>query len=389
MTHPETEIESLEELQARLGEGRGLAGAVLQGLDLTGLGARLAGHDLGRTLFLGCTMPPELAARAAAQGALVFPALPARPYATVRGRLYTTEELYAGFAPARPESYQGTLDARVYAHFMAHGGTSPSTHLELLGQALHDHSITDALGEFLAGVDPHPSRDGRPRHVVAVMGGHSLARGSAAYRQAAELGRDLARAGLTLATGGGPGAMEAAHLGAWLAGYGDEDLRAALGALAEAPSYKDRLWLARGFEVRTRFPARALAGGAVPESLGVPTWTYGHEPPNPFATHVAKYFQNALREDGLLALAKGGVVFTPGSAGTVQEIFQDACQNHYETQGPASPMVFLGREYWTSTLPVWPLVTRLAGTRAYGRLLTLTDDLAEATAVLAAYRPVG
>ena len=25
------------------------------------------------------------------------------------------------------------------------------------------------------------------------------------------------------------------------------------------------------------------------ESLGIPTWLYGHEPPNPFATKIAKY----------------------------------------------------------------------------------------------------
>ena len=32
-------------------------------------------------------------------------------------------------------------------------------------------------------------------------------------------------------------------------------------------------------------------------SLGVPTWFYGHEPPNLFATRIAKFFTNALRED--------------------------------------------------------------------------------------------
>ena len=39
------------------------------------------------------------------------------------------------------------------------------------------------------------------------------------------------------------------------------------------------------------------------QSLGVPTWFYGHEPTNLFATHVAKYFANSIREDGLLAIA--------------------------------------------------------------------------------------
>ncbi len=62
------------------------------------------------------------------------------------------------------------------------------------------------------------------------------------------------------------------------------------------------------------------------KSIGIPTWLYGHEPPAPFATHIAKYFANSVREDGLLTIAKHGVIFAPGSAGTTQEIFQDATQ---------------------------------------------------------------
>ena len=78
------------------------------------------------------------------------------------------------------------------------------------------------------------------------------------------------------------------------------------------------------------------------ESLAIPTWFYGHEPPTPFATYIAKYFSNPLREDGLLSIAVDGVVYAPGSAGTVQEIFQDAAQNVYRVVADRfSPMAFL------------------------------------------------
>ena len=63
-------------------------------------------------------------------------------------------------------------------------------------------------------------------------------------------------------------------------------------------------------------------------SVGVPTWFYGHEPPNVFAGAIAKFFSNALREDGLLARCTDGVVYLPGAAGTVQEVFQ-AVTGHY------------------------------------------------------------
>ena len=45
-----------------------------------------------------------------------------------------------------------------------------------------------------------------------------------------------------------------------------------------------------------------------------PTWFYGHEPPNVFADHVAKYFRNAIREDVLLQVCDAGIVFLPGAA---------------------------------------------------------------------------
>ena len=113
------------------------------------------------------------------------------------------------------------------------------------------------------------------------------------------------------------------------------------------------------------------------ESLAIPTWFYGHEPSNLFSTHIAKYFANSLREDGLLALATWGIVFAPGSAGTIQEIFQDAAQNHYGTFKYVSPMVFLGRQFWTEERPVYPLLKQLSEGRQYHRMVTISDDLDE------------
>ena len=100
---------------------------------------------------------------------------------------------------------------------------------------------------------------------------------------------------------------------------------------------------------------------------------------------MAKYFANSVREDGLLTIARHGIVFTPGSAGTIQEIFQDACQNHYVTAGVVSPMVFFGVRYWTEEKPVFPLLARLAEGRDYAAWLTITDDPDEVVDVLVRY----
>ena len=100
-------------------------------------------------------------------------------------------------------------------------------------------------------------------------------------------------------------------------------------------------------------------------SLAVPTWFYGHEPSNLFSVHIAKYFSNSLREDGLLAIAMHGIIFAPGSAGTTQEVFQDATQNHYATYGVVSPMVFLGREHFGEHTLIYDCLSRQAEGKGY------------------------
>ncbi|MHA7628624.1 LOG family protein [Corallococcus sp. M7] len=360
-----TELETLAAFEQHLREGRGLANVILQGLDLRAWSDALLKADLTGTIFLGCLLEPSTLQQVITRGAMVFPPFSGLPYCPYRGSLYTPEELYAGFDPTQPDTYADTLDARIYAHWNSRGGAHPPSILETLAQRLHDHAISDALEEALLD-------QGKPRRVVAIMGGHSMLRGQEAYRSVAELARSLARLGFFLVSGGGPGAMEATHLGAWFAARPDEDLDAALAVLARAPSYKDRDWLARAFEVRAMWPL--LDASAMGDSLGIPTWLYGHEPPNPFATRIAKYFANSVREEGLLTIARGGVVYSPGSAGTVQEIFQDACQNHYNTVGVISPMLFLGREFWTQTRPVYPLLEHLARGQEYARHLLLTDS---------------
>jgi hypothetical protein len=176
--------------------------------------------------------------------------------------------------------------------------------------------------------------------------------------------------------------MEATHLGAWMADHDDRALDDAITLLAPRPAgapageeYADRDWLHRAMAVRERWP---LGDEPRYHSIGIPTWAYGHEPPTAFATRIAKYFANSVREDGLLAVATQGVIFTPGSAGTIQEVFQDAAQNHYETFGPPAPMVLLGVEHWTTRYPVVPLLRSLAARHDYAHLITVTDDLDEA-----------
>jgi predicted Rossmann-fold nucleotide-binding protein len=351
-------VESLQELDARVAAGaREMTGWRVQAVDLRERGEVLRRLDPCGALFLGCRLLPRDEESLRARGALVFPVVPHVPFDAYRARLYAPHELYDGIE----ESYERTFDARVYAWSQQHasGDLTPA-------QALHDNSIDDALRDLVRG-----------HRLVGIMGGHAVTRDSAEYAAAARLGRALTREGLTVATGGGPGTMEAANLGAYLANRPEAELERALDMLAGVPTFKPSVqkWAQVAFDVLEQWPEGV-------RSFGIPTWHYGHEPPNAFATDIAKYFKNAIREDILLHVATAGVVFLPGAAGTVQEVFQDACENYYADASSVAPMVLVGRKHWTDVLPVWPLLQALAEDRLMAPFVHLVDGIEDVPGVL-------
>ena len=128
-------------------------------------------------------------------------------------------------------------------------------------------------------------------------------------------------------------------------------------------------WLESALEVKEKYPQSRY------ESLSIPTWLYGHEPSTPFATRIAKFFTNSIREDMILSITLGGILFTPGSAGTMQEIFQSAAKIHYDADGIVGPMVFLGRDFFERVVPVYPFLKDLCERGKYKQIrLFLTDD---------------
>lgn len=282
-------------------------------------------------------------------------------------RLYRNADLFDRWDADVIGSWAESFDGTTYLQATRRGLRSPESDEVAVDRAHHDSAVTRLLHARLWKPGCRPA---------ALMGGHAAPRGSTVYRTAATIAHRLSECGLTVLTGGGPGAMEAAHLGARLA-LTSHDLDAALDDIAADPD--TRAFPLRSHELitgdaydgdalarlhRWQVPAFRLAAATeegANDTVGIPTWLYGHEPPTPLATHHAKYFENSIREDGLLALAVNGIVFLPGSAGTLQEVFQDAAQNHYRSvRRTFSPMVFFDLDgHWTETFPIKPVLEAL------------------------------
>lgn len=172
---------------------------------------------------------------------------------------------------------------------------------------------------------------------VAVFGSARLEENHPYCRAAREIALLLARSGLTVISGGGPGIMEAANRGAYETG---------------GPS----------------------VGCAIQLS---------HEPiPNPYQTITLKFRYFFVRK---LMFVKYSVAFVimPGGFGTLDELFE-ALTLVQTDKIDHFPIVLYGRDYWRGLFD-W-LGGQVVGERCIGRgdldLLRLFDDPAEAAGLI-------
>ena len=296
-----------------------------------------------------------------------------RLYSPGRDRLYTVDELMAGYESHAPMQ---SLDARLAAHVKA-CGIPPEDVEEAIAQVVHDQGVDQAMRAYVAAAIAEG------RHIVGVMGGSSTPRDAPAYRLAAATAKALSEAGFLVATGGGLGIMEAGNLGAYFAGRSDDELHATIDDLKRRPVY-------RGNEAEYFDTARLITAGqsAGAPSLAVATWRYDEEPISQFATHIAKLFQNSVREDGLLSIADAGVAYFEGGFGTLREIFQDLAQNSSAEPARQMGMVFVDTRAYGGAESPFHLARFLGGRAAppFDDLITLVDSAEAVVAAMVAAR---
>jgi uncharacterized protein (TIGR00730 family) len=189
------------------------------------------------------------------------------------------------------------------------------------------------LGEFVEGFDA--LADIGPG--VSIFGSARTRSDDPMYKIAEQVGADLARAGITVITGGGPGIMEASNKGAAEAGG------VSVGANIELP-----------FE------------------QGV----------NRFVNVPLQFHYFFVRKT-MFAKYANGFVFFPGGFGTLDEMFE--IFTLIQTQKLESmPVVLFGADYWSGLMD-WIDNTLLAEGKVSPRdqqLYTITDEPGEVTSIM-------
>ena len=177
---------------------------------------------------------------------------------------------------------------------------------------------------------------------IGVFGSARTAPDDPFYAVGEQLGRALSEAGFAVITGGGPGAMEAANKGASQAGGTSVGL-----------------------------------GIELPFELGLNEWV-----------DVGVNFRYFFARKTMFVKYASGFAVLPGGLGTLDEMFE--ALTLVQTKKVTSfPVVLIGADYWAGLLD-WLRTTVLTDgkiNQADLDMLTVTDDVEEAVAVLTGGRP--
>ena len=152
------------------------------------------------------------------------------------------------------------------------------------------------IGDFVEGFDALPAF----LPAVTVYGSARVKEGGRVYQLAREVGAELAKAGFTVFTGGGPGVMEAANRGA------------------------------------------LEAGG---KSVGLNIELPHEQKPNPYTTLTLHFHYFFVRKVMLVRYATAFVLL-PGGLGTLDEFFETILLIQTSKIQPF-PVVLVGRDYWS------------------------------------------
>ena len=197
-----TEIEELYALRQLLSHTETVRHCAFQAVNFERCGFPVENYKFEDCLFMGCHIPPRMY-YAMDEACIVFPRVK-MPFKVFPNKLYDARSLYLHYKPGCHDTWYTCYDTLCYERYMAMGRQT-SDIKETLCRTLHDHSIGNALEQFITDYDE--------KDVVAVMGGHAVKRTDPNYRQIVEIGKRLTEIGKLMVSGGGAGDVPGPHDG--------------------------------------------------------------------------------------------------------------------------------------------------------------------------------
>jgi len=352
------EINTIEKLISYVNLNKTLENTAIFDVDINKYKNIILKTKVDYAYFFGCNMDQQLKNYILNNNGVIYPSITKIvPLKIFRSNLYTPQELLDGYFNDPPVL---SLDDKIYEWFFNYKKLGMNENMfSIFAMNTHDACIDDALIQMINDI-------GKEK-IIGVMGGHSNKRNTSEYRTLVLTCRELAKAGYVCMSGGSSGMMEAVHLGALLSMYPIEAVDDAISILSKEISYDDLFkYYAPALEVLKKYPHpkdKIL-------SIAIPTWVY-YEPTCMFASYIASYFSNPIREYNLLNYSFGGCLISPGSAGTLAETFIFHANQHYKSLGYITPFVFLNKYWWNEKIPVFPLIYNLANSTYKSRLFSV------------------
>ena len=202
------------------------------------------------------------------------------------------------------------------------------------------------------------------RTMVGVMGGHIARRGTAVFEEAALLGRLLARSGRVVATGGGPGAMEAANLAPSSARPPSRTSGGPWPTSRRCRPSAPRCPPGRGRPRRSPNATRRVRRRwGFPRGSTVMNRRTSSPPTSPSTSRTPSGKPSCLN----CATAASSSCRVP--AAPSRRSSRTPARTTTPLRKPSLPMVLVGHEHWLRRFPAWPLLQSLAsGRRMEGRI---------------------
>lgn len=354
------EINTIEKLINYININKTLENTIIYDLNLLEQTKKIIGIKVEFACFFGCKMDTLLIKYITNNKGIVYPSITGIiPLNIYKSQLYNPYELLSGYYNSLPNV---SLDDKIYEWYEKYKKIDDEKNmLSQFAMNTHDAFIDDALISLIKNI-------GKEK-IIGVMGGHSNKRNSIEYKILVKTCRLLTLNGFICMSGGSSGMMEAVHLGALLAYYPEESVDDAINILSQEINYTDLVkYYNPAINVLNKYPMpkdKVL-------SIAIPTWNY-YEPTAIFASHIAEYFSNPIREYNLLNFSYGGVLISPGSAGTMAEVFINHANQHYKTLGYNAPFVFQNKYWWTTKNPIFPVISQIANTQNYKSRLFLVE----------------